>query len=504
MRVRRRTFLATCVASLAAPAVLRLARADAPPVVLKLHHFMSSVSSAHDKFIVPWARKVEADSQGRIRIDIFPSMQLGGTPARLFDQVQNGDAEIVFAAPALTPGRFAKIEMFDLPFVVSRRALVGSKALQDFATINLKDEFRDVHPICFSCSDRGVLHASRPIRTVEDVRGAKLHVQTRFAAEAMRVLGGQPVPMPPGQLPPAITQHVVDGCLDPWHMVPGLRLNDLLKSHTEFSELSPSSTSFVLAMNSAAYGRLPRDLKVVIDSNSGQGAASLAGAMWDLEAASVADSVVQGGDSIITLLPEAVAHWRKATEPVVEQWLKEMKAQKIDGAKLLAGARALLAKYAGEPEPQPALTVRPAPSQQQATVQSQPAVSPPSPAPAAAPPASVAKPLAPPPLQPSPPHLAPPAPSAPAPASVAKPAPPVAAIAPTTPAPHVAAPSAPVPAPLPAPAPAPTTVAPAAKSAIAPTLAPATAPAPPSVAAAPPPPPAPAPKPVPKTLDIPL
>src|SRR5579885_733485 len=260
-------------------------------------------------------------------------------------------------------------------------------------------------------------------------------------------------------------------------MEPGLRLNDLLKSHTEFSELSPSSTSFVLAMNSAAYGRLPRDLKVVIDSNSGQGAASLAGAMWDLEAASVADSVVQGGDSIITLLPEAVAHWRKATEPVVEQWLKEMKAQKIDGAKLLAGARALLAKYAGEPEPQPALTVRPAPSQQQATVQSQPAVSPPSPAPAAAPPAPVA---------------------------VAKPAPPVAAIAPTTPAPHVAAPSAPVPAPLPAPAPAPTTVAPAAKSAIAPTLAPATAPAPPSVAAAPPPPPAPAPKPVPKTLDIPL
>src|SRR5579871_6582544 len=109
MRVRRRTFLATCVASLAAPAVLRLARADAPPVVLKLHHFMSSVSSAHDKFIVPWARKVQADSGGRIRVDIFPSMQLGGAPAHLFDQARDGEVDIVWTAPALMPGRFPKI-----------------------------------------------------------------------------------------------------------------------------------------------------------------------------------------------------------------------------------------------------------------------------------------------------------------------------------------------------------------------------------------------------------
>jgi TRAP-type C4-dicarboxylate transport system substrate-binding protein len=493
MRVVRRTFLAASLASLAAPAVLRLARADTPPVTLKLHHFMSSVSSAHDRFIVPWARKVEADSNSRIRIDIFPSMQLGGAPARLFDQAQSGEVDIVFAAPSLTPGRFAKIEMFDLPFVASRRALVSSKALQDFAAVNLKDEFRDFRPICFSCSDRGVLHASRPIRTIEDVRGVKLHVQTRLAGEALRVLGARPVPMPPAQLPPAITQHVVDGCLGPWHMVPGLRLNDLLKSHTEFSDLSPSSTSFVLVMSGAAYDRLPRDLKAVIDDNSGQSAASMAGAMWDLDAASVADSVVQGGDSIVTLLPEAVAHWRKATEPVVEQWLKEMKAQRIDGAKLLAGARALLAKYANEPDPQPAATVRPSPPQQQAITppQSQQALPPSQPVPRPAMP-TPARPVAP----------------------VVKPAPPVASRTPAAPAPHVAAPAAAgtpasaAPAPSAA-APAPASIAPAAKPAVAPALAPAPAPAtaPPNVAAAPPataapvPPP---PRPAPKALDIPL
>ena len=357
MRIARRTFLRTCLAStaamLAAPAVLRLARADAPQAVLKLHHFMSSVSSAHDKFIVPWARKVQADSGGRIRIDIFPSMQLGGAPPRLFDQARDGDADIVWTAPSLTPGRFPRIEMFDLPFVPSRRALVSSRALQDFAALNLKDEFHEVRPLCYSCTDRGVIHANQPIRTVEDIKDLKIHVPTQRAGEALHLLGAEPVPMPTGQLVLAVNQNVIEGCLDPWHIMPALRLNDLLKTHTEFSETSPSSTTFVLAMNSAAYDRLPRDLKAVIDSNSGQVAAGMAGAMWDIEAASVADGVARGGDAIVTLLPEAVAHWRKLTEPVVEKWVKEMKEQKVDGGKLLASAHTFMTKYASEPEPQP-------------------------------------------------------------------------------------------------------------------------------------------------------
>ncbi|MGA9894831.1 MAG: C4-dicarboxylate ABC transporter substrate-binding protein, partial [Xanthobacteraceae bacterium] len=152
MRIARRTFLASTAAMLAAPAVLRLARADAPQAVLKLHHFMSSVSSAHDKFIVPWARKVQADSGGRIRIDIFPSMQLGGAPADLFDQARDGVVDLAWAQPCNTPGRFPKIEAFELPFLPSRRALVSSKAVEDYARANLADEFREVHPICFSCS----------------------------------------------------------------------------------------------------------------------------------------------------------------------------------------------------------------------------------------------------------------------------------------------------------------------------------------------------------------
>ncbi len=439
MRVARRTFLASTLVSLAAPAVTRLARADTPPITLKLHHGFSAVSSVHDKFLSPWARKIEAESGGRIHIDIFPSMELGGAPAQLFDQARDGDTEIVWVAPGLMPGRFPAIETFELPFLPSRRALVSSKALQDFAAIYLNDEFNEVHPLCFSCSDRGVIHAYAAVRSIEDIKELKLHVQTRLGGEAMRALGAHPVPMPSAELPAALTEHVVDGCVDPWHMVPPLRLDDLLKAHTEFSDWSLTSRAYVLAMNKPAYEQLPRDLKSVLDNNSGQLAAGMAGAMWDIQAHAVAEDVAERGDVIVTLLPEAVAHWRKATKPVVETWLKDMKEHKVDAGKMIASAHALLAKYASLPEPQPPQV--PLPEKEVVTQPQQPRSAgvttvPNGPAPAA----PVAQPA-----PPAPPHIAT---RAPAPAPTA----PVAAPAPTV---SVAPVAKPVPPPVPVPPPPP-------------------------------------------------
>ncbi|HMK71443.1 MAG TPA: TRAP transporter substrate-binding protein [Xanthobacteraceae bacterium] len=353
MRLARRTLLTAMMASLAAPAVLRLARADTAQVTLKLHHFFSSVSSGHDKFLAPWARKLEAQSAGRIRIDIFPSMQLGGAPAQLFDQARDGLADIVWMMPASTPGRFAKIETFELPFVPSHRALVNSRAVEDYAAANLQDEFREVHPLSFSCRDHGVLHASRTIASIGDLKGLRLHVPNRLAAETVRALDARDVAAPIPQLPMAIAAHRIDGCLDPWDLVPGLRLHDLLKAHTDFAESSLSTTAFVLAMNKASYERLPRELKTVIDNNSGQVAAGMAGAMWDLEAAAAADMVRQRGGAVTMLTAEQIATWRKATAPVIAAWLRQMRESGIDGDKLVESARALLAKYASEPEPQP-------------------------------------------------------------------------------------------------------------------------------------------------------
>jgi hypothetical protein len=74
------------------------------------------------------------------------------------------------------------------------------------------------------------------------------------------------------------------------------------------------------------------------------------------------------GDAVTVLPPKEVLRWRRATEPVIAAWLKQMKERRIDGDKLLADIRELLEKYAGEPEPQPPPRPSPQPAPEQKVV----------------------------------------------------------------------------------------------------------------------------------------
>ena len=346
MKLGRRQFLTYAGAAVAAPAVSRTAFGQTPQVTLKLHHFLPPVSNAHTKLLVPWARKVEKDSDGRIKIDIFPSMQLGGTPPQLYDQARDGVADITWTLPGSTPWRFPKIEVFELPFVVNKRALSNAQAVQAFYEAQLRDEFKEVHPICLWAHDHGLIHANKQIKTMDDLKGLKLRSPTRLAGDALKALGANGIPMPIPQVPEALAQRVLDGCVVPWEVVPAIKVHELVKFHTEIPG-SPTlyTATFILAMNKQKYEALPADLKKVIDQNSGQVAAQLAGKMWDEQAIVVEDLVKKCGNTVTQLDKAESDRWQKATQPVVDAWVKASKEKGFDGNKLLADAKALLAKY---------------------------------------------------------------------------------------------------------------------------------------------------------------
>ena len=101
MTVHRRQFLKFAGAAVAAPAF-----AQAPQVTLKMHHFLPPVSNVHTRLLKSWAMKVETDSDFRLKIDIFPSMQLGGTPSQLYDQARDGDGRHHLDAAGFDAGPF--------------------------------------------------------------------------------------------------------------------------------------------------------------------------------------------------------------------------------------------------------------------------------------------------------------------------------------------------------------------------------------------------------------
>jgi TRAP-type transport system periplasmic protein len=346
MNLSRRRLLAAAGATIAMPAIVTSARAQAQ-VTLKLHHFLPPVSNGHQKMLLPWTRKVEADSQGKLKIDIFPSMQLGGTPPQLFDQARDGVADIVWTLPGNTPGRFPSTEVFELPFICNRKGIVNAKAGAEFMP-QLAEETKDVKLLCYWAHDAGLIHTNKAIKTMEDLQGLKLRNPTRLAGEALKALGATSVGMPVPQVPESLAQRVIDGAVIPWEVVPAVKVQELTKFHTEIPG-SPTlyTASFFLAMNKAKYDGLPADLKAVIDKNSGMAFAELAGNMWDTEAVRISEMVKARGNTISSITEDEKAKWMKACEPVTAAWVEQMKGRNIDGAKLIEMAKALIAKNGG-------------------------------------------------------------------------------------------------------------------------------------------------------------
>lgn len=346
--MNRRNFLRTGAAAgalIAAPAIVRPASAQA--VTLRLHHFLGAQSNGQANMLAPWADKIAADSQGRLKIEIFPSMQLGGTPPQLYNQARDGVVDIVWTLPGYTPGRFPITETLELPFIASDRGLVNALAAQEFADAHLAEETKEVKLLSYWAHDAGLIHATKQVNTMEDLRGLKLRSPARLTGEALRALGATPVNMPVPQVSESLAQKVIDGAVIPWEVVPAVRVHELVKFHTAIPGTPTLYTaSFFLAMNKAKFDGLPAELRQVIDRNSGAAFARLAGNMWDAEAKTVSEMVKARGNTISTISAAEKARWVRATEPVWAEWATQMKGRNLDGAKLADDFKKLLAKHA--------------------------------------------------------------------------------------------------------------------------------------------------------------
>ncbi len=343
---QRRHLFHLGAAALAAPALLRPRAARAQEVTLRLHHFLPAVSNVHRHFLVPWTNKIREESGGRLRIQIFPSMQLGGAPPQLYDQAKDGVADIIWTLPGNTPGRFPRIEVIELPFVAHKRASVNARVTWELFDKHMRSEFQETHILTAWAHDGGSIHSRREVRTMEDLRGLKLRFPTRQAGEALRALGAAPIGLPVPQVPEALSQGVIDGAVVPWEVVPAIRIHEMVRNHTEIPG-SPTfySTSFVLAMNKAKYDGLAPDLKRVLDANSGLLAAQMAGRVWDEQGPVVEDMVRRRGNAIISITEEEKARWQRTTQPVIDAWVAAMRERNIDGAALVAETRALVGQY---------------------------------------------------------------------------------------------------------------------------------------------------------------
>jgi TRAP-type C4-dicarboxylate transport system substrate-binding protein len=340
--IPRRTALAT----LGAVAALATAgTAMAQTVTLRLHQMLPPQATIPAKAIVPWAQKVEAESGGKIKVQLFHAMQLGGAPPQLFDQAKDGVVDLTWTVLGYTPGRFPKTEVFELPFM-SSSAEASSRAIQEYVEKFAADEFKDVKLIAVHTHGPGLFHTKQPVVGLESLRGMKIRGGSRIINNMLTKLGATPVGMPVPAVTDALSKGTIDGTTIPWEVTPSLKVTELVKNHTTFAGKEGLYTqTFAFSMNKASYEKLPPDLKKVIDDNSGQVAAALFGKAMDDGDKVGREIAVKAGNKITELELAEVQRWKRTASTVETDWVNEVKGKGIDGAKLASEARALIAKY---------------------------------------------------------------------------------------------------------------------------------------------------------------
>ena len=352
MSLARRHFLklssGAAAVAVASSYVSKPASAQAPQFTLKLQQQLPAAAPVPRHFLAPWAQKVEKESGGRIKVELYPSMQLGGTPPQVFDQVRDGVIDLTWTLPGYTPNRFPKSEVFELPFI-GNDGEQNSKATWEFYQKHLQDEFKEVKMIAIQTNGPYLIHCKgNGVRKLEDLKGLKIRGSTRLINRMIETLGATPVGMPVPSVPDSLSKGVIDGATVPWEVTTPLKIAELVNTHTQFAgNRSLCVGLFITIMNKAKYESLPPDLKKVIDDNSGNETSKWAGKVQNDGDAPGLEVAKKRGNAIVTLDAAETARWRKAAEPVVEWWISDMKSKGIDGKVLVDDWRALVARHAG-------------------------------------------------------------------------------------------------------------------------------------------------------------
>ncbi len=287
-----------------------------------------------------WAKEVEKRTGGRVKVQTFP----GGTllnAKNIFEGVTSGIADIGNFAMSYQPGRFPVSEAVDLPFGFTS-SRVASLVLYDLIEKYKPREFEKVKVLTvFTCPPTNLM-TKAPVKRLANLRGMELRV-AGTSAEVAKRLGAVPVAMPQSETPEAIQKGIVKGMISSLEILQDLKF----ASYTPYATIANLPVvSFAVVMNKARWNSLPADVKRALDGLSREQAA------WTGEYVDrhVRDSLAWSKSNyrhqVFTLPAEDQKRINQLLSPMVDNYVKKVSAQGLNGKQIVADVQALKKKYA--------------------------------------------------------------------------------------------------------------------------------------------------------------
>jgi tripartite ATP-independent transporter DctP family solute receptor len=310
-------------AALAAPMLIGLRAAQAQTVTLRSADIHPDGYPTVEGVKV-MARLVEQRSNGRLKINVFHSRQLGEEKDTL-EQTRFGviDMNRINFGPLnnLVP----ETVIPGLPFLFRdeghmHRVMDGAIGQEILAGT---EKHGLIGLCCYDSGARSMYNRLRPINTPADMKGMKIRVQQSDLWLAMiRALGANPTPLPTGEIYSALQTGVVEGAENNYPTYQSQRHFEVAKF---FSVTEHSMSPEILVISKRSYDRLPKDLQEILRESARDSVPEMR-KLWTATSEKARSTVEAAGTKFNTV---DKAPFETAMAPVYDQFVKDARLKSL-------------------------------------------------------------------------------------------------------------------------------------------------------------------------------
>lgn len=300
-------------------------------------------TSAKTAFYEDLAAKTKEATDGAVNITVYSAGSLLGQ-GEVMEGVINDVADMGWLCTTSFPGQFPLNEVVQLP-MIAKDGVQASMVLNKLYETNedLQAEMSNYKVFHMYTTPCMLICTNEPVYSPDDLAGKTLRATAGVPTEILKIWGGSPVVMGPGDIYEALNKNTIQGAIFEWSGIGSFNLAEVIKYYTE---VSITCNVYYAVMNLDVWNSLPAEYQEIIDSIWSGEDVSMQGAQIfaDDYNASRQDGIDNYGATIITPNDEQLAKFQSGADQYIADWVKTNSANGFDAQAYLDEAKALFAE----------------------------------------------------------------------------------------------------------------------------------------------------------------
>jgi len=287
-----------------------------------------------------FCKEIEKRTNGKVKITYFPGNTLTPAP-QTYDSVINGITDIGQSIFIYSTGRFPLSDVLNYPIGI-KTGLQATRLANAFYKKFKPKEMADTHILYLHGHGPALVITRKVIKSLDEIKGVRIKA-SGTSGDVIKAYGGIPVTMPIPETYDALNKGLADGVILPIETLKNWKFADYLKCLVYNYGVGLSNSMFV-TINQKKWDSLPKDVQKVFEDVSVEWI-DKQGRLWDeLEKDALEYAKQKPGFTIVNATPQEEAQARERMKPILDDFVKKMKAKGLPGEEAVKFCQDWLAK----------------------------------------------------------------------------------------------------------------------------------------------------------------